>query len=96
MEYQIVFKKSFAASLLKVCLHLEEHWGIGVAAEFYNSVFRKIEQIEANPEIGSPSSKLKNIRTLHITKHNRLYYKVVGTKIIIQNLYDTRRKNYHP
>lgn len=93
MEFKIIYKKRFLVSLSKVLDYLEIEWGEKVSKEFYDVVSYKIEQLKTHPYAGSLS--LKGARTIHITKHNRLFYRIEKGRIIIVNLYDTRKKNYN-
>jgi len=34
--------------------------------------------------------KVKDVRGLLITRHNKMYYKVMGDKVVVLNMYDTR------
>jgi plasmid stabilization system protein ParE len=90
MAYQIIVKKRFTNKVQKVLSYLEKEWSHKVAAEFLLKIDRRIELISEHPEIGRPSEKVKNVRGLLITRHNRMYYTVKNNKIIILNMYDTR------
>jgi len=83
MAYEIVIKKRFTNKVLGVIDYLEKEWGKKVAQVFLDKVRTRINAIQ---------SHVKNVRSTLITKHNRLYYRVVENKIYILNLYDTRRK----
>ena len=93
MAYEIVINKRFTNKLLNVLSYLEEEWGGKVAHTFLDTVYARIYALQSHPNIGSLTS-IKNVRSTFITKHNRLYYKVVDNKIVILNLYDTRRRNH--
>ncbi len=90
MAYQIVIKKRFTKKVLKVLGYLEKEWSAKVAAEFLIKIDRRIELLKKQPYAGSPSEKIKDVRGLLITRHNRLYYKIKNEHVIILNMYDTR------
>jgi plasmid stabilization system protein ParE len=92
MAYEIVINKRFTNKLVSVLSYLEEEWGSKVAHTFLDTVYARIYALPSHPNIGSLTS-IRNVRSTFITKHNRLYYKVVDNKIVILNLYDTRRRN---
>jgi plasmid stabilization system protein ParE len=73
--------------------YLDEHWGESVASDFIKLVDSKILLLSSQPNIGIRSQKLKDARSILITKHNRLTYRVKDHTLIILNLSDTRR---HP
>ena len=93
MAYRIVINKKFINSLTNVLSYLETEWNKKVADDFLNRVDQRINALQHHPYIGA-QTKFKNVRGIHVTKHNRLYYKVSGNKVTIINLYDTRRKTY--
>lgn len=61
-----------------------------MAADFLIKIDRRIVLLSTQPHVGSSSSKLKDVRGLLITRHNKLYYKIKDDKVIILNMYDTR------
>jgi len=65
--------------------------GQKTATEFLSKLDTRIHTLKEQPFIGKPSAKKPEIRTILITRHNRLYYKVSNKAIIILNMYDTRR-----
>ena len=78
----------------KIVEYLIDEWGEMVAAGFIDNIEDKIAGISKNPYVGKASAREKGIRSLHITKHNRLYYRMIDTAIIeIVNIFDTRQ---HP
>ena len=98
MAYEIIFKKRFTNKLIKVLAYLEKEWSQQAAANFLKKIDHRIGQLSGQPFTGVPSEKIKDVRAVLITRHNRLYYKVKGKKVIILNMYDTRmnpkRKKY--
>lgn len=95
MGYKIVVKKRFASNLLNVTSYLEVEWGKKVADEFYDKIIQLLDLLSSHPFIGAPSTKIKNVRGISVTSHNRLFYRIERNKIIIIALGDTRRKSYH-
>jgi mRNA-degrading endonuclease YafQ of YafQ-DinJ toxin-antitoxin module len=93
MAYKIIVNKRFIATLSKVLAYLEKEWSKKIADDFLLKVDVRIDSLQHHPFIGG-QTKFKGIRGIHVTKHNRMYYKVKGNKVTILNLYDTRRKNY--
>ena len=90
MAYQIIIKKRFTNKVQKILSYLEKEWSARVAAEFIKKIDRRIEMLTKQPYIGIPSSKIKDVRGLLITRHNKMYYKIKDSKVIILNMYDTR------
>ena len=92
MAYEVVINKRSANKLLNMLDYLEKEWGPKVAHAFLDAVYSRIYALQSHPYIGSLTS-MKNVRSTLITMHNRIYYRIVKNKIVILNLYDTRRKN---
>lgn len=89
MAYEIVLNKRFSNKMLQVLDYLEPEWGKRVANEFLNTVYARLEVLRINPFLGAPTG-VGSVRSLHVTKHNRIFYRVEGKQVIILNLYDTR------
>lgn len=98
MAYQIILKKRFTNKLVKLLEYLEKNWSQPVAANFLKKADHRIQQLSGQPFTGISSSLLKGVRSVFITRHNRLFYKIKGKKVIVLNMYDTRmnpkRKKY--
>lgn len=90
MVYQITFKKRFQNKLQKLLTYIESEFGLLVAQRFAKQLDKKLTMIQQQPSIGKPSVYIRNIRSIHAGKHNRLYYKIDVNTIIVINMYDTR------
>ena len=90
MAYQIILKKRFTNKLVKLLAYLEKEWSHKVAANFLQKIDRRIQQLSGQPLTGISSERIEGVRSVFITRHNRLYYKVKGKKVIVLNMYDTR------
>ncbi len=89
MAYQLIQKKRFKNKLVKLLDYLETEWGFKVAKSFLEKMDNHLELISQQPFIGELGGH-KNVRSILITKHNRVYYTVEGNTIKILNMYDTR------
>jgi plasmid stabilization system protein ParE len=92
MAYEVIVKKRFTNKVQKTLIYLEKEWSNKTAANFLLKPDRKIQLLSEYPFIGVPSSKIKSVGCILITRHNRMYYMIKGDKIIILNIYDTRIK----
>src|SRR4051794_20929169 len=90
MAYQVIIKKRFTIKVQKVLEWLNKEWSAKVASEFLEKIDYRIELLARQPYSGAPSTKVKDIRGVLITRHNKMYYQVKGDKVIILNMYDTR------
>ena len=90
MAYKIIVKKRFTNKVQKVLAYLEKEWSKKLAGEFLLKIDRRIDLLSKQPFAGAASAKVKDIRGLLITRHNKMYFKVKGKMVIILNMYDTR------
>ena len=88
-KYEIIYKKRFQRKFLILINYLSTEWSLAVTDKFIETFQSRIAILMLNPEIGKQSSVL-DVRTILITKHNRLYYRVKEHTIEILNMYDTR------
>ena len=75
----------------KVIDYLLEDWSITLAEEFIQNTESRIETLTFFPNLGLSSDKMKNIKSIVLTKHNKLYYRISDEIITILNLFDTRQ-----
>lgn len=90
MGYQIIEKKRFQNKLFKLLEYLEKEWGHKVAANFFADIKFHLNLLSNQPYVGKLGETKKNVRSVLITKHNRVYYRVEGNTIEVLNMYDTR------
>ena len=91
MAYKIIYKRRFNNKLVKLLQYLENEWNQNTAAEFLNKLDTRIGTLKEHPFIGKASAAKPEVRAILITKHNKLYYKFSNNKVIIINMYDTRK-----
>ncbi len=92
MAYRILVKKRFTNKVNKLLTYLEKEWNKDVADKFLVKLDKRIVNLSFQPFTGAPVSSFINVRSVLITKHNRLYYRIKDSAIEIVNLYDTRIK----
>ncbi len=90
MAYKIIVKKRFTNKVVRLLYYLETEWGKTVADRFANKLEKRLDDLSGQPLVAIESEIFKNVRSILITKHNRLYYRIKDTTIEIVNLYDTR------
>jgi plasmid stabilization system protein ParE len=73
--------------------YLLVEWSEDIALRFMELLEHKIQAIAKQPYIGICSYDHPDIRSVSITKHNRLYYKISKDWLEIVNIFDTRQ---HP
>ena len=89
MAYSFIYKKRYLKKLEKLLKYLEKDWSKKIADAFLDRLDKHLISIKHNPLLGLATT-LKDTRSLIITKHNRLYYRIENQRLIILNLIDTR------
>lgn len=95
MVREIIWSAKATQRYRQIVEFLLDKWNVTVAENFIKTVEAKLELLKLFPEMGPKSWKGRNVRTLLLTKHNRLYYMLKGDKILLVTIYDTRAANYY-
>ncbi len=90
MAYQIIYKKRFFKKLLKLLDYLKSEWNVSVAEQFIDQLQKRLKTLSKQPYIGVQSASVKSVRSILITSHNRIFYRIKGNVIEVINMYDTR------
>jgi plasmid stabilization system protein ParE len=91
MALQIIWTINALEDYKKVVDYLSKEWSLSTAEEFIQTVERRTENLTNFPNLGRASTKEPSIRSIILTKHNKLYYRVSGDAIEILNIFDTRQ-----
>ena len=78
MAYKIIYKKRFLNKLLKLLDYLKDEWGENVINSFIDKLQKRLRTLSVQPNIGISSAAIKSVRSILITKHNRLFYRIKG------------------
>lgn len=87
-------KKRFENQTQKVVAYLLEDWEPTVASAFLTKLERRMDAVVENPMLGSTTQHYKNLRSLSVTGHNRMFYRVENDIVVFVMLSDTRRRHY--
>ena len=71
MAYKIIITEKFENSAAKTSQWIEKEWSLTSSLEFDKKLNYIIHELSLNPNIGRLSAR-KNIRSLRVTKHNRV------------------------
>jgi plasmid stabilization system protein ParE len=92
MAAQIKWSDNAIQDYNNVVEYLLDEWNTEVALRFIEIVELKIKLLLSHPNKGLVSSKIKDIRSISITKHNRLYYRAMPEQVIeILGIFDLRQ-----
>jgi plasmid stabilization system protein ParE len=89
MAYKIVWTKRAERTMNAVVDYLEFTWSEKVANDFIDNFNTHLSLLKAGVLTGRASSII-NVRSLLITKHNRLYFRKKGDAIQLLLVFDTR------
>lgn len=92
MAKEIIWTKRANQKFNNIISYLEEEWSESVTEDFVRTTYNKIELLTEQPYLGSLENSELDIRGILISKHNRLFYRVVDDKVILINFFDTRSK----
>ena len=93
MALQIIWTSNAIEDYKQVVDFLLEEWSIKVAVDFVATTEERVQMLGSFPHIGIASVKDPKIRSIVITKHNKLYYRIASDRIEILDIFDTRQ---HP
>ncbi|HLP38556.1 MULTISPECIES: type II toxin-antitoxin system RelE/ParE family toxin [unclassified Lacibacter] len=93
MAYEVIWTLHAEEDYRQIIFYLKNEWSETVALHFINTTEERIERIAVFPLLGIASEKDNSIRSIVLTKHNKLYYQFLESKIYILSLFDTRQ---HP
>lgn len=89
MAFRIITTKKFEKSAAKTSCWIEKEWSLASSLKFDKRIENVLNELAKNPTIGRISSK-KDIRSLSVTKHNRIYFRVSENQITILDLFETK------
>jgi plasmid stabilization system protein ParE len=91
MAYKIEWTDDALEDMRKVLEYLVNHWSYKTADEFEEITLSRLDTLADSPLIGITSSANKAVRSILLTKHNKLYYQISENLIIVLNIFDTRQ-----
>ena len=85
MAYQIIYKR-FLQKLFKLLDYLRSEWGDVVTDKFIQELRARLTTLSERPYIGAPSTSVKYVRSILITRQNRMFYRIKGEVIEVINM----------
>jgi addiction module RelE/StbE family toxin len=93
MEIKIEWTEPVLQDLETIVSYIESEWSQAIAHKFVDELLERVETLSGQPFMGMASQKHANIRSIKVSKHNRLYYKVEKDRLVLLNIFDLRQ---HP
>ncbi len=72
--------------------YLIKEYSAKTAFNFLDKLQQRVELIILYPEMGKPSQKKQNVRSITLQPHNRIYYRLNKNRIDLLCLFDMRKK----
>lgn len=91
MDKQIVWNKKAQIKFDNIVEYLKNEWSERIAEKFVKITSQYLFLLSKFPNIGRRSSKKPTVRLLNITRHNQMFYRVAGNKVIILTFFDLRQ-----
>jgi plasmid stabilization system protein ParE len=87
MNFTESFEKTASGTYRWLCVK----WSLQSANKFAMQLQIVIDKIGKNPNAGRRSGSFRNIRSISVTRYNRIYYRISGDIIELLELFETRQ-----
>lgn len=91
MALPIVWTKNAIEDYQQIIDYLLQAWPLFVAENFVSTIEIRTKTLSKFPLLGLSSKKEQGVRSIVITKHNKLFYRISPDKIEILTIFDTRQ-----
>ncbi len=91
MAYKISWTDNALEDYQRIVEYLIKKWSFTDAANFESIVNKKLANLSGQPFMGIPSQEKHSLRSILLTKHNRLFYRIKDETIELLNIFDTRQ-----
>jgi addiction module RelE/StbE family toxin len=91
MDYQIEWTENAIQDLKKIVEYVRDKWSVESAEKFVDKLDSWLDLLTVSPYIGTESTKVEGVRQILVTKHNRLFYRIMGNRIVLLDFFDTRQ-----
>src|SRR5437879_13570346 len=91
MEKEVVITRRFRNHTYSIYKHLIKNFSSKTAFLFLEKIEERIELISKHPTIGKQSFKKGDVRSILLTPHNLIFYRIKKSRIEILCLFDARR-----
>jgi plasmid stabilization system protein ParE len=91
MAHKLIVTAYFEETVAQTSRWLKYRWSLSVSQKFEAKLLKVIENICKRPTIGRVSSKHQLVRSVLVTRRNRLYYTIDGESIILLELFETKQ-----
>jgi plasmid stabilization system protein ParE len=93
MAVKIEWTDPVLQDLKTIVSYIEIEWSEAMADRFVEQVLERLKVLAKQPYMGMASTKHPSVRSIKVSKHNKLYYRFENDTLILLSLFDTRQ---HP
>jgi plasmid stabilization system protein ParE len=93
MAFKIIWTEPVFKDLEVIVDYIDREWSRAIGDKFVAELKERVKVLSKQPFMGMASMKDQSIRSIKISKHNRLYYRIEEEKLILLNIFDLRQ---HP
>mgnify|MGYP003401792889 FL=1 len=91
MALQVVWTINALEDYRRIVDYLLIEWTLKVASDFIRTLEERVDTLRSFPNVGIASQKYPPIRSIVLTKHNKLYHRTGTDTIEILSIFDTRQ-----
>jgi plasmid stabilization system protein ParE len=91
MAKEIKWTKTAIKNFDKTIAWLNENWTPAVVSDFIIRSQELLHLLAEFPELGEIQDAKREIRGILLTRHNKLFYRVDGNKLIVLKIFGTRQ-----
>ncbi len=89
--FKVIWSQNAYDDYIRVIDNLLSNWSEQVTLKFMDIVENNFFLLSTHPFIGIASEKDPTVRSVLLTKHNRLYHQVLQNRIELLSIFDTRQ-----
>lgn len=90
MALQIIWTENALEDYKRV-IDLIDEWSAEIAESFTETAQSRLETLSHYPFLGIASKSKVAVRSISLSKHNRLYYRITSSAIVVLDIFDTRQ-----
>jgi plasmid stabilization system protein ParE len=93
MAFEVIWTEPVWKDLEVIVNYIDREWSRPLGDQFVAELKERVKVLSKQPFMGMPSMKDQSIRSIKISKHNRLYYRIEEERLFLLNIFDLRQ---HP
>jgi plasmid stabilization system protein ParE len=93
MAFKVEWTEPVFRDLQVIVEYIDREWSRKAGDKYVAELKARVNVLSKQPFMGMPSMKDQSIRSIKVSKHNRLYYRIEEEKLVLLNIFDLRQ---HP